>query len=142
MTDLLIRGAEVDIGIEDGVISAIGPQLESAKNEIDARNLAILPGLIDVHVHFNEPGRTDWEGARTGSSALAAGGGTMFIDMPLNSSPCTVNARAFDAKRVALEAASVTDFGLWGGIVPGNIDSLPEMAERGAMGFKAFMCDS
>lgn len=66
----------------------------------------------------------------------------MFIDMPLNSSPCTVNAEAFDAKRSALEATSVTDFGLWGGIIPGNTSELAELAERGAIGFKAFMCDS
>ncbi len=151
MSDLVIRGGEVvtpagviraDIAIEGEYISAVGPELRGGRDEFDAHGLTIFPGLIDVHVHFNEPGRTEWEGARTGSSALAAGGGTMFIDMPLNSSPCTVDAGAFDAKRSALEAASVTDFGLWGGIIPGNSDKLAELAERGAMGFKAFMCDS
>ena len=151
MPDLTIRGGKVvtpngviraDIAIEGEYISAITPDLPAGTNEYDARGLTILPGLIDVHVHFNEPGRADWEGARTGSSALAAGGGTMFIDLPLNSSPCTVTAAAFDAKRFALESASVTDFGLWGGVVPGNANALSEMAERGAMGFKAFMCDS
>ena len=63
-----------------------------ARHEIDARGLHVLPGLIDVHLHFNEPGRTEWEGAGTGSRALAAGGGTLFFDMPLNSTPCTVDA--------------------------------------------------
>ncbi len=82
------------------------------------------PALIDIHLHFNEPGRADWEGAATGSRALAAGGGTLFFDMPLNSSPCTVNAREFDRKRRALEAASITDFALWGGLIPGNLDEL------------------
>jgi len=116
--------------------------LPGAKAEIDAGGLAILPGLIDVHVHFNEPGRTEWEGAATGSRALASGGGTVFFDMPLNSSPCTVGGAEFDVKRTALERASVTDFALWGGLVPGNRPRMAEMAERGAIGFKAFMADS
>jgi allantoinase len=98
--------------------------------------------VIDVHLHFNEPGRTDWEGAATGSRALAAGGGTLFFDMPLNSTPCTVNAREFDRKREALEASSITDFGLWGGLVPGSIGEMAEMAARGVVGFKAFMSSS
>ncbi len=151
MPDLVIRGGEVvtpsgiiraDIAIEGEHISAIGPELPAGRTEIDATGLTVFPGLIDVHVHFNEPGRGEWEGAQTGSSALAAGGGTVFIDMPLNSAPCTLDADTFDAKRAALEAASVTDFGLWGGIVPGNKGKLAELAGRGAMGFKAFMCDS
>ena len=151
MPDLIVRGGDVvtpngilqaDIAIDGDFIAAVEPELPGGAKEYDARGLTILPALIDVHVHFNEPGRTDWEGARTGSSALAAGGGAMFIDMPLNSTPCTVNAAAFDAKRTALEAESVADFGLYGGIIPGNGDALPEMADRGAMGFKAFMCDS
>jgi len=142
MTDLLIRGAEVDIAIEDGVISATGPQLESAKNEIDARGLAILPGLIDVHVHFNEPGRADWEGSETGSRAFAAAGGTLFFDMPLNSSPCTLTKADFVEKCRALERSSITNFGLWGAIVPGNHTHLAELGACGVVGFKAFLCDS
>ena len=102
----------------------------------------MFPGVIDVHLHFNEPGRTEWEGAATGSRALAAGGGTLFFDMPLNSTPCTVNAREFDRKRAALEASSITDFALWGGLVPGSVSDMAEMAARGVVGFKAFMCDS
>ena len=142
MAELVIRGDRFDIAVEDGRICEIGPGLAGARTEIDARGLEILPALIDVHVHFNEPGRTDWEGAATGSSALASGGGTVFFDMPLNSSPCTVGGAEFDAKRAALEKASVTDFALWGGIVPGNRDRMEELAERGAIGFKAFMADS
>ena len=95
---------------------AIGPELPGAAEEIDARGLHVFPGLIDVHLHFNEPGRAEWEGAATGSSALAAGGGTLFFDMPLNSTPCTVDAAAFDQKRAALEEFSITDFGLVGRI--------------------------
>ena len=78
----------------------------------------------------------------TGRRALAAGGGAVFFDMPLNSTPCTVNAREFDRKRTALETSSITDFGLWGGLVPGNIGEMDELADRGVVGFKAFMCDS
>src|SRR5271166_5617906 len=112
MPDLVIRGDAQDIAIEDGKITAIGPQLPGAAEEIDARGLRVFPGLIDVHLHFNEPGRTEWEGAATGSRALAAGGGAVFFDMPLNSTPCTLNAVEFEKKRAALEAASVADFGL------------------------------
>src|SRR5476651_862656 len=131
-----------DVVVEDGRISAIGPELPGAGVEIDARGLTVLPGVIDVHVHFNEPGRAEWEGAATGSRALAAGGGTMFFDMPLNSSPCTVGPKEFDEKRAALEASSVTDFALWGGLIPGYLDMLEPLAERGVIGFKAFMADS
>ncbi len=150
MPDLVMRGGTLvtdtltsaDIAIEDGQIVAIGPELPGAADEIDARGLHVFPGMIDVHLHFNEPGRTEWEGAATGSRALAAGGGTLFFDMPLNSTPCTVNAREFDRKRAALEASSITDFALWGGLVPGNVPEMAELADRGVVGFKAFLCDS
>src|SRR4051812_33573749 len=101
MHDLVIRGGREGIGIDDGKIAAIGQGL-AGRAEIDATGLEILPGVIDVHLHFNEPGRTEWEGAATGSSAFAAGGGTLYFDMPLNSSPCTVNVAAFEEKRAAL----------------------------------------
>jgi allantoinase len=133
---------QADLAVEDGRISAMGPELPGAAVEIDARGLTVLPGLIDVHVHFNEPGRAEWEGAATGSRALAAGGGTVFFDMPLNSSPCTVSGASFHVKRGVIERVSQTDFGLWGGIVPGNRDELEELAECGVIGFKAFMADS
>src|ERR1700733_7240660 len=142
MPDLIVRGDVLDIAIEDGKIVAIGPELPGAAEEIDARGLHIFPGLIDVHLHFNEPGRTEWEGAATGSRALAAGGGTLFFDMPLNSSPCTVNADAFDRKHAALGKSSITDFALWGGLIPGNVPEMAELADRGVVGFKAFLCDS
>lgn len=149
--DVLVRGGmlvtaqgqvRADLAIEDGAIVEIAPGLTGAREEIDARGLFVLPGLIDVHLHFNEPGRTEWEGAATGSRALAAGGGTLFFDMPLNSIPCTVTAREFDRKRAALAASSITDFALWGGLVPGSVPDMAELAERGVVGYKAFMCDS
>ena len=151
MIDLVVRGGtlvtpngqrQADVAIEGGRIRAVSPDVAGGAEEIDARGLHVLPGVIDVHVHFNEPGRTEWEGAATGSRALAAGGGTLFFDMPLNSTPCTVNAREFDRKRAALEASSITDFGLWGGLVPGSVPDMAEMADRGVVGFKAFMCHS
>jgi allantoinase len=151
MADLVVRGGSVvtpngvrttDIAIDDGAVSRIGPHLAGAAEEIDARGLLVFPAVVDAHLHFNEPGRTSWEGAATGSRALAAGGGTVFFDMPLNSTPCTVNVVEFDRKRAALEAASITDFGLWGGLVPGAVPEMAAMAERGVVGFKAFMCHS
>src|SRR5690242_17220340 len=82
--------ALMDLGVVDGKIAALKPNLSgSAREEMDARGLYIFPGVIDAHVHFNEPGRTDWEGIETGSRALAAGGGTLFFDMPLNAHPPT-----------------------------------------------------
>jgi len=133
---------QADVAIEGGFIRAVESEIPGGREEIDARGLFVFPGLIDVHVHFNEPGHTEWEGAATGSRALAAGGGTLFFDMPLNSIPCTVNAREFDLKRSALEASSVTDFALWGGLVPGNVQEMEALAERGVVGFKAFLCHS
>ena len=117
--------SEQDIGDSaTGKIVALGTNLVRfrGQSEIDARGLAIFPGVIDAHVHFNEPGRTDWEGFATGSRAAAAGGTTTIFDMPLNAHPPTIDGAAFDAKRAAAEEASLVDFGLWGGLVPGNLD--------------------
>src|SRR5438093_5193961 len=150
--DLLIRGGSVvtpaevrhlDIGIVAGQIAALESELNgSAAETLDATGLHIFPGLIDAHVHFDEPGRAHWEGIETGSQALAAGGGTMFFDMPLNAHPPTCNVDAFDQKLAAAENKSLTDFAFWGGLVPGNLDRLEELAERGVIGFKAFMSNS
>lgn len=152
MGDLLMRGGtlvtptgiqQADIRIEDGVIVELGRELSAtAAPAIDVHGLTVLPGLIDVHVHFNEPGRTEWEGTASGSRALAAGGGTTCFDMPLNSTPCTVTRAAVADKRAAFEASSIVDFGLWGGLVPGHVEDMPALAEAGVVGFKAFMCDS
>jgi len=137
------RGVQVaDVAIEDGVITKVGPNLSGGGDEIDARGLHVFPGGIDSHVHFNEPGRTEWEDIAHGSSALAAGGYTAFIDMPLNNIPVTTTAEAFDLKLEAMRRSARVDYGLWGGLVPGNADQLGPMVEHGAMGFKAFMCPS
>ncbi len=140
--DLLVRSGQ-DIGISGGKIVSLGKNLSgSAAQEIDATDLAIFPGVIDAHVHFNEPGRADWEGFATGSRAAAAGGTTTIFDMPLNAHPPTTNGSAFDAKRAAAEKNSLVDFGLWGGLVPGNFDQLETLRDRGVVGIKAFMCES
>ena len=150
--DLILRsgtvvtpeGASVaDIGISDGKIAALAPNLRgSSHEEVQAAGLHIFPGLIDAHVHFNEPGRTHWEGIATGSRALAAGGGTLFFDMPLNAHPPTCDAASFDLKLAAAQKNSATDFAFWGGLVPENLDRLEELAGCGVIGFKAFMSSS
>src|SRR5881227_949287 len=141
--DLLVRGRDNDIGIREGKIVALAEDLSgSAKSEIDAHNLTIFPGVIDAHVHFNEPGRTDWEGFASGSRAAAAGGTTTIFDMPLNASPPTIDRASFEQKRAAAEATSLVDFGLWGGLVPGILDELEPLRDCGAVGLKAFMCNS
>ncbi len=137
------RGVErADIAIAGDQIAAVGLNLDADGEEVDASGLHVFPGGIDSHVHFNEPGRTEWEDIAHGSAALAAGGYTTFIDMPLNNLPVTTTAKAFDLKLAAMANSSLTDFGLWGGLVPGNLDQLEPLAQRGVIGFKAFMCPS
>lgn len=150
--DLLVRGGRLvtpegilraDLAIADERFVAIAPDLEGdAAATIDATGLHVFPGVIDAHVHFNEPGRTEWEGVATGTRALAAGGATSYIDMPLNAHPPTVDAASFDLKLAAAQASALVDFALWGGLVPGNLERLAELAERGVVGFKAFMSNS
>lgn len=134
--------ARVDVAIAAGRITEVASNLREERDEIDASGLHVFPGGIDSHVHFNEPGRTEWETIAHGSAALAAGGYTSFIDMPLNNLPVTIDGPAFDAKVEAANQSSVVDFGLWGGLVPGNLERLDELVRRGVMGFKAFMCPS
>jgi len=150
--DLIIRGGTIvttedsssaDIAIADGRIVSIAPELTgSSREEIYAEGLHLLPGVIDAHLHFNEPGRAHWEGFATGTRALAAGGTTSYFDMPLNAHPPTIDADSFDLKVTAAQASSLVDFALWGGLVPGNISHMAELADRGVIGFKAFMSNS
>jgi allantoinase len=142
-TVVTARGVEKgDIAIAGDQITAVGLNLDEDGVEIDASGLHVFPGGIDSHVHFNEPGRTQWEDIAHGSAALAAGGYTSFVDMPLNSLPVTTTVEAFDVKVAAMTRSSKVDFGLWGGLVPGNLDQLEPLVRRGVMGFKAFMCPS
>jgi len=150
--DTIIRGGTLitpdgvsltDIGITEGKIAALARELSgSAREEIDARHWHIFPGAIDSAVHFNEPGRTDWEGIETGARTVAAGGGACYFDMPLQAHPPTCDVASFELKLAAALNKSATDFALWGGLVPHNLEQIERLAERGVIGFQAFMSDS
>ncbi len=109
---------------------------------IDVGDAVLMPGVVDTHVHVNEPGRTEWEGFRTATRAAASGGVTSLIDMPLNSIPATTTADALRKKRQEATGQCLIDVGFWGGIVPGNVKELEGLVREGARGFKAFMCFS
>ncbi|MED1738503.1 allantoinase [Bacillus swezeyi] len=131
---------EIDIGIKDGKIAIIQKGITAkAEREWDAANQYVFPGMIDVHVHFSEPGREHWEGFHTGSMMMAAGGCTTYFDMPLNGIPSTINQDALDQKASIGNEKSYVDFSLWGGLVPGNEQELEPLAESGVIGFKAFI---
>lgn len=108
----------------------------------DVGDLVVMPGLVDPHVHVNEPGRTDWEGFATATAAAAAGGVTTLVDMPLNCIPVTTTADALQTKLQACASQLHVDVGFWGGVVPGNAEELPDLARGGVLGCKAFMIDS
>ncbi|HVQ41665.1 MAG TPA: allantoinase AllB [Vicinamibacterales bacterium] len=136
---------EVDIEIRDGRITAITDSARAPhviSGVIDAGDLVVLPGLVDSHVHVNEPGRTDWEGFVHATRAAAAGGVTTIVDMPLNSVPATTTVDALDMKRRAAARESHVDVAFWGGVVPGNISHLEPLAAAGVLGFKCFLCPS
>src|ERR1022692_3286629 len=105
-------------------------------------DLVILPGLVDAHVHINEPGRTHWEGFETATRAAAAGGVTTVIDMPLNSLPPTIDVAALEAKRQAAAGQCAVDVGFWGGAVPANLTARLALHAAGVFGFKCFTVDS
>jgi allantoinase len=135
------RAAE--IGIADGVIAAIsGGPLDGAEVITLADDEVLIPGLVDTHVHVNEPGRTEWEGFASATRAAAAGGVTTIIDMPLNSIPATITVEALLAKRAVALEKSVIDVGFWGGAVPENLGTLRELHDAGVFGFKAFLAPS
>jgi allantoinase len=138
--DLVVRAGNLEVGVQDGVVAALGRDLPGGREEVREPELELLPGAVDAHVHLNDPGRAEWEGFETGTAAMAAGGTTCFVDMPLNAHPPTVDGAAFDAKVAAAHGRALVDFALWGGLVPGDVDRLDELAERGVVGFKAFMC--
>jgi allantoinase len=149
--DLVVRGGHVVIpgggftahlGITNGRFAAISQDTLDGHEVIDASGRVVLPGAVDLHVHFNEPGRTQWEGWGPGSRAAAAGGVTTVVEMPLNSIPSTTSVDALNAKVAAAKGQSVVDFALWGGLVMTNLDDLPGLARGGVIGFKAFMCES
>ncbi|MFS0723559.1 allantoinase AllB [Paenibacillus sp. 1P07SE] len=147
--DLLIKNGAVvlkdevrrlDIAVHDGRIVRLGEDWGGAAMQtVDADGLTVMAGMVDSHVHLNEPGLGDWEGFDTGTAALAAGGCTTLIDMPLNGIPPTVSSEALRRKLQAAEGTARIDYALWGGLVPGKLDELEGLAAAGVTGFKAFM---
>jgi allantoinase len=133
------------VAVRDGRIAAVigpGAALDAVRTEELPGGQVLLPGLVDTHVHVNEPGRTGWEGFATATQAAAAGGVTTVIDMPLNSRPPTLSAAALRAKRAAAGPRVWVDTGFWGGAVPGNLGTLAGLHSAGVFGFKAFLADS
>lgn len=136
------------ICFERGVITEVRretvalPAASRAPFVLDVGDLVVFPGLVDCHVHINEPGRTEWEGFETATRAAAAGGVTTLIDMPLNSLPVTTNQAALETKLGASEGKRFVDVGFWGGVVPGNVDDLPALARGGVLGCKTFLVHS
>lgn len=151
--ELVVRGRRVvtprgvgpgAIGIDGGKIAAV-EELDAVGAGVpveEAGDLVVLPGLVDSHVHVNEPGRADWEGFATATRAAAAGGVTTLVDMPLNSIPATTTVAALAAKRAAAAGQLSVDVGFWGGVVPGNLAELEPLHRAGVLGFKAFLVDS
>ena len=152
--DLVVRGQRVscgdtfaprEVGVRDGKIAAIEPLgagLTGARVVELAEDETLIPGLVDTHVHVNEPGRTEWEGFATATRAAAAGGVTTIVDMPLNSVPATVNVPALEYKRLFAAQNAFVDIGFWGGAVPGNKADLRPLHDDGVFGFKCFLLHS
>ena len=137
-------------GIEDAVVvvrdgriaEVLGAGDSGARGAEDLGDLVLMPGLVDTHVHVNEPGRTEWEGFETATRAAAAGGVTTIVDMPLNSVPATTTVAALDAKRAAAAGKCVVELAFWGGVVPGNAGEILGLAAAGVRGFKCFLVPS
>jgi allantoinase len=133
------------VGVTGGRIAAVEPpdaRLEGQRVVELGDEVVLLPGLVDTHVHVNEPGRTEWEGFATATRAAAAGGVTTIVDMPLNSIPPTVEVAALEVKRKSAEGQCFVDVGFWGGAVPGNLGELRALHDAGVFGFKCFLLHS
>ncbi|HEX3713736.1 MAG TPA: amidohydrolase family protein, partial [Trebonia sp.] len=130
--------------VRDGRIEAVGDyDLQAdADRTVDLGDLPLLPGLVDSHVHVNEPGRTEWEGFATATRAALAGGVTTICDMPLNSSPVTTTVDALRVKVAAATGQCAVDVAFWGGAVPGNLPEIKPLLDAGVIGFKCFLIDS
>ncbi|MBA3265552.1 MAG: allantoinase AllB [Nocardioidaceae bacterium] len=155
--DLVLRGRCVlagrivpaEVAVHEGVIVSVDAAIDAGTKASDAAQVVeldddevLLPGLVDTHVHVNEPGRTHWEGFESATLAAAAGGVTTILDMPLNSIPPTIDVAALEVKREATKGKRHVDVGLWGGAVPSSLGTLRELHEAGVFGFKCFLADS
>ena len=153
---ILTPGGWLDgrLEIRDGLIAAVVPGGSQPAASRDGRSrdgrvdvvvpddCVVLPGLVDSHVHVNEPGRTEWEGFATATAAAAAGGVTTIADMPLNSIPPTVDVESLQVKRAAAAGQLAVDVAFWGGAVPGNAGGLRALHDAGVVGFKCFLLES
>lgn len=146
--DLIISGGHVvladrvetaDIGIKDGRIVEIAPHLDGADEVVCATGQYVMPGMVDPHMHISEPGRTEWEGYYTGTQAMAAGGITSFVEMPLNTVPATTNVETLELKLEAAKDQCWVDYSPMGGLVPWNLADIGPMAEKGVYAYKAFV---
>ncbi|MCW2881751.1 MAG: allantoinase [Sphaerisporangium sp.] len=151
--DLVVRSRRVvlpggerpmAVAVRGGAVAALLPYDDPAPaaEQVDLGDVCLLPGLVDTHVHVNEPGRTEWEGFATATRAAAAGGVTTIVDMPLNSLPPTVDVDALAVKRAAAAGQCAVDVGFWGGAIPGNAAELRPLHEAGVYGFKCFLSPS
>lgn len=149
MLDTIIRNAQLvlrhtvelaELGIRDGRIAVIADQIaEPSHHEIDAAGQYVMPGMVDVHMHISEPGRTEWEGYKSGSQAMAAGGTTSFVEMPLNTIPATTDVAALDLKISAAAGQTHVDYALMGGLVPWNLADLDPLSAAGVAAYKCFV---
>ena len=149
MLDLIVKNGRVvlrdrvettSIGVKDGKIVRIAPTIdEEAKNVCDAAGCYVLPGMVDAHMHLSEPGRTEWEGYETGTKAMAAGGITSFVEMPLNNIPATTDVASLELKMSHAKDSCWVDYAPMGGLVPWNTADLIPMAKAGVASFKAFV---
>ncbi|HET7276802.1 MAG TPA: allantoinase AllB [Dermatophilaceae bacterium] len=154
MLDVVFRARRVvtpegegsrSVGVKDGRVVALEPldaELDAVRVVELGDDEVLLPGLVDTHVHVNEPGRTEWEGFASATRAAAAGGVTTIIDMPLNSIPPTTTVAALETKRAAARGQVYVDVGFWGGAVPGNLADLRPLHDAGVFGFKCFLLHS
>src|SRR5580704_16476223 len=151
--DLIVRGKRVitpageraaAIRVRGGVVAAISgfDEIVPSATVHEAGDFVVMPGVVDTHVHINEPGRTEWEGFSAATRAAAAGGVTTLIEMPLNSIPATTTAAAFREKLAAAAGKLWVDAGFWGGVVPENSGELQALWEAGVFGFKCFLVPS
>lgn len=145
---LILSPATIALSPSTGKIVSIVPAVlppssfPASTTYINHSPRLLLPGVVDAHVHLNEPGRTEWEGFATGTRAAASGGVTTVIDMPLNAIPPTTTVRGFEEKLAASRGQCWVDVGFYGGVIPGNADQLVPLVEKGVRGFKGFLIES